>query len=328
MAHTARFGHRIDAALRRRAPRGAPPLEIPGRRVYILPSATGGLFGVLLVVMLLGATNYGNNLAFLLTFWLAGVALVSMHRAHRNLAGLEIASVQAAPVFAGEIAVFDVTLTSRARLARRGLTVQAANRSADNTATRGVSSDAGVSTSPESPAIARLTSPALRRGRIDCPRLTIASRYPMGLFRCWSHAVPTAHALVYPAPADVRGAARPAAARSDASNRLERIGEALFAGHRQYRPGDALRRIDWKASARTDEWMVTEDSDTRAPTARFDYTELDDLAPEARLSQLAFWIVEADRHRQSWTLVLPGQTLGPASGSAHRRACLEALALF
>lgn len=315
---TRRLADHIDASIRRRAPSGQPPLRIPARRVYILPSATGGLFGVLLIVMLAGATNYGNNLAFTLTFWLAAAALVSMHRAHRNLAGLELAGVSAEPVFAGENARFAIELASQARPARRGLRVSGGATGIGR----------AISVDRDGTASACIEARTLGRGRLVCPRLTIGSRYPMGLFRCWSHAAPTAHVVVYPAPIDRLGRSASAPDGDDDQVEQAHAGDAVFAGHRHFQTGDSWRRIDWKASARTDDLIITEHSDTRAPTHWFDYAALDALDPEARLSQLAYWILEADRNGTVYGLSLPRRTLGPAAGTAHRRACLEALALF
>ena len=45
---------------RRNPPRGLP-LRVSRRRVYILPTRNGVVFAVLLLVMLLGATNYSNS---------------------------------------------------------------------------------------------------------------------------------------------------------------------------------------------------------------------------------------------------------------------------
>ena len=45
------------------------------------------VFGAFLLAMLLAAINYTNNLAFLLTFILGSVAVVSAIHAYANLAG-------------------------------------------------------------------------------------------------------------------------------------------------------------------------------------------------------------------------------------------------
>ena len=48
---------------------------------------------------------------------------------------------------------------------------------------------------------------------------------------------------------------------------------------------------------------------------------------EARLSRLAAWVLQADRLGVDYGLRLPAQQIRPAGGEAHRRRCLEALAL-
>ncbi len=48
-------------------------IRLDRRHVYILPTATGAGFALLLVAMLLTALNYNVSLGFLLTFLLAGV---------------------------------------------------------------------------------------------------------------------------------------------------------------------------------------------------------------------------------------------------------------
>jgi uncharacterized protein (DUF58 family) len=47
---------------------------------------------------------------------------------------------------------------------------------------------------------------------------------------------------------------------------------------------------------------------------------------EARLSRLCAWVLMAERAGLRWALVLPGTRLPEGEGSAHRLACLDALA--
>jgi uncharacterized protein (DUF58 family) len=49
---------------------------------------------------------------------------------------------------------------------------------------------------------------------------------------------------------------------------------------------------------------------------------------EARLAQLALWIIEAERARRSYGLRLPGTDITPSLGQVHFHRCLRALALF
>ena len=56
------------------------------RRVYILPTRLGLMFGVTLAIMLVGSINYVLSLGFMLTFVLGGLALAGMVHTVRNLA--------------------------------------------------------------------------------------------------------------------------------------------------------------------------------------------------------------------------------------------------
>ncbi|HEY0633740.1 MAG TPA: DUF58 domain-containing protein, partial [Gammaproteobacteria bacterium] len=88
---------------RRLVQRHAPasgPLRLDRRRVYILPTRAGLLFGLVLLAMLFGAINYNNSLAYALTFLLTSVAMVSIFHTFRNLHGLTFHIGHATPVFA------------------------------------------------------------------------------------------------------------------------------------------------------------------------------------------------------------------------------------
>lgn len=50
--------------------------------------------------------------------------------------------------------------------------------------------------------------------------------------------------------------------------------------------------------------------------------------PEARLSQLCRWILDAEQSGVSYGLRLPHLIIPTAIGITHQRRCLEALALF
>src|SRR5690606_19825545 len=80
------------------------------RRIYILPTRFGLVFGLMAFAMLLGSLNYAASLGFTLTFLLAGLGLVVMHHCHNNLLGMRVRFLGAAPVFAGERAEFRIAL--------------------------------------------------------------------------------------------------------------------------------------------------------------------------------------------------------------------------
>ena len=75
----------------------AGPVQLDRSRIFILPTATGLLFAVVLLVMLLGAINYANNMGYMFTFLLGSMALVSILHSYRNLAQLQFAAGRAEP---------------------------------------------------------------------------------------------------------------------------------------------------------------------------------------------------------------------------------------
>ena len=81
-------------------------ISIQGQTVYILPTGFGLFFASLLIILLVGSINYANNLGFLLTFFLAGIALIAMVHTWRNLVGLSFVPLRVEPIFAGQTAQF------------------------------------------------------------------------------------------------------------------------------------------------------------------------------------------------------------------------------
>ena len=84
------------------------PQTISKKQLRLVPTGYGYLFLAVIAAILLGSVNYNNNLAFLFSFMLGGMAMVSLLNGYRNICGLRIWSVTGKPIFAGESAAFDV----------------------------------------------------------------------------------------------------------------------------------------------------------------------------------------------------------------------------
>lgn len=297
------------------------------RRVYIFPTRHGFGLGVLLLLILLGAINYDNALAYLLCFLLAGLGLVAMLHTYRNLAGLAFAGAQAAPVFAGSSAEFELALTGHAPATRYAVHL-ARLAPVRRRWFRPAALDAEVALprlTAGSPVILRV--PAPRRGRLALGRLRLESSFPLGLLRAWAYLDTDATTLVYPAPQG--GLPLPRRASGDTGEGEGRQGGIDdFLGLRPYRAGDSPRALHWPAIAREGAPQVRQFGGGGREEIALDWHALPSvLDTEARLSQLARWVLEAERLGQPYALTLPGVTLPPALGAAHRAAALRALAL-
>ena len=98
-------------------------------------------------------------------------------------------------------------------------------------------------------------------------------------------------------------------------------------GLRAYRRGDALKTIVWKKAAKTGELVSRDTQQAQRHELWLDFAHTGLTEPEARLSRLCAWVLAADRLGVDYGLRLPGLDIAPATGAAHRLACLEALAL-
>ena len=77
-------------------------LTLTQRNVYILPTRAGWMLALTLVLLLVASINYQLNLGYLLTFLLAGSAVVGMHVCHGNLRGLTLNLHPPEPVHASQ----------------------------------------------------------------------------------------------------------------------------------------------------------------------------------------------------------------------------------
>jgi uncharacterized protein (DUF58 family) len=300
----------------------APPergaIVLGHRRVYIVPTRLGWLFGAALAVLLIGSINYAISLGFALTFLLAGVGLAAMVQTARNLARLAISVGRAEPVYAGESAQFRLYLDGRLRYERPAILL------------RHLASGAQLVTDVPAAAAAEvvLAVPALRRGWLQLGRVMLETRFPLGLFRAWSYVEPEARCLVYPRPE--RSAMPPPSADSGlGAARAQASGNDDFSGLRGYQLSDSPRHVAWKAVARSDDMLTKQFYGDAAAELWLDWQLLPaELGIEQRLSRLAGWVLSADRAGARYGLRLPGVSIPPGRGDAHRAACLQALALY
>ncbi len=301
-----------------RGPDGGGTLVLSHRRVYIVPSRLGLLFGGVLLILLMGSINYTLSLGFALTFLLAGAGLAGMVQTTRNLARLAVHAGRAEPAFAGERALYRLVLANGAGFDRPEILL------------RHVAS--GAQCRLDVPAMgsaeAVLAVPAARRGWQPLGRVMLETRFPLGLFRAWSFVELECRCLVYPRPEP--GALPPPAPSLQAGGaRAHAQGSDDFSGLRDYQTTDSPRHVAWKSAARSESMLTKQFSGEAVAELWLLLSDLPaSLGLEARLSRLAGWVLAAERSGAHYGLRLPGTELAPARGDAHRSACLEALALY
>lgn len=308
-----------DWALRRQG-NDALPLRLTARRIYILPTPAGWTFAALVGVMFLAGMNYGNGLALLFTFWLAGFGLVAAVQTQRSLNGTSITAANAAPAHAGDAVM--VRLGVSGSVSPEDLQLAADDAATSTTAAPDSTATAATTTTGE------LVLPVgvRRRGRWRAPPLLLSSTAPFGLFRTWTWLTLDIATLVYPRAAGDLPV--PESAGDDDGDATRTQGQDDLAWLREFREGDSPRQVAWKAYARGAPLLVREYHGQGAAQRQFDFAALGAMGTEAKLSQLARWIVAADERGEGWILRMPGSSPLAGRGAAHRAQCLERLALY
>lgn len=320
---TASLRTRIDDwFLSRRPP--SDTLELTQRNVYIVPTRAGWMLAATLVVLLVASINYQLNLGYLLTFLLAGCVAVGVHVGHATLRGLALRLMAPEAQFAGAAAVLRVGLHNARRRPRYGIGL-AVHRSG-----RWAWSDVPAQGS----ATVEVAFRPMRRGLHPAPTLSAETRFPLGTFRIWTVWRPASKILAYPTPEPnppplppgepLGGTAATATVRAHAAGEYD--------GLRPYRRGDPLKLIVWKRTARaqaagSDDLISRDTQQAQRQELWLDVQAAGLPDVEARLSRLCAWVLMADRLGVDYGLRVAGRTVAPSQGEAHRRRCLEALAL-
>lgn len=315
--------HRIYESFMRWAvpvkPPEPSPIVLTQRRVYVLPTLAGLSYGTALIVILLGAMNYNLSLGHALVFLLAGLGVVTILHTFRNLALIEVSPGRCDPVFAGGIAQFALVLENRRSDSRTSLRVFIGDGDV-------VEIDVGAQAST----ITLLPVPAVRRGWLRVPRITIETTWPLGLVRAWSYVVPDLNCLVYPAPA-AKAPTLPWSGDSARGTSRDGRGADDFAGMRDHQAADSPRHVAWKTVARQHDGPLLTKlfSGAAAYQVWLDWDALPESGDvEVRLAILARWILDAEAAGHSWGLRIPGLRLPPDNGATHLATGLRALALY
>ena len=303
------------------------------RTVYILPTRPGLMLALTLLTLLVASINYQLNLGYLLTFLLAGSAVVGMHVCHGTLRGLAMHLIAPDAHYAGTSTAFDINLTNNRRSIRYGIGLSVLHPAASKRKRRHW---AWTDVPAQGSSLVQIAFTPARRGLHRLPTLTAETRFPLGTFRVWTVWRPAAQMLVYPAPELHAPPLPPGVPRTGgaaAAMKAQSSGE--FEGVRGYRRGDPMKLVVWKkssaasgqASSEGGGLIVRDTQQAQQNELWLDFTQAGSADIEHKLSRLCAWVLQAERLGLAYGLRLPAREIKPASGEAHKRQCLEALAL-
>jgi uncharacterized protein (DUF58 family) len=202
------------------------------------------------VLIAAAALNTGNNLIYLILALMLSLVLLSLVILKVTLSGLSLGAASVSPIFAGEEASFSLTVSNRKRHIH-SYSVSVLSESMTS-----------LAYFPVVPAQGRTTKEVKivfkRRGLYGRRNFTARSGFPFILFVGEREMEVRGAVLVYPALRDVGNIASDGWGTEEGDAvRSAGAGEEIHS-IREFRQGDDLRRIHWKASAKVADLMVKE----------------------------------------------------------------------
>ncbi len=298
------------------------PRTLEYQHIFVLPSVFGIGFGVVLAITVIGGLNFNNNMALLTAFTVIAITLMTMFLSYRNQVGVAVIGINATPVFAGEVAVFEVLMHNSESRSRYALSTKWSTAAGPLVTGPGDCRDFAA----EETLKLRLEQKTDRRGYMNMEPFVIENRFPFGLFKAWSVIIPEARCLVYPQPAP-DSPPLPRTGRGDHGTARKGDGEH-FHGLREYQLGDPIKRVAWRASARHMKLYTREMETPREEACEFNWYLMGQRDTEEKLSILTAWILRAEHHQIPYSLEMPTDALPAGLGEEHRDACLRILALY
>lgn len=306
----------------RRMPR-SDNVVLNHKSTYIWPSAYGYLTLMVCIIMLIGAINYQNNLAFLLTFLLIGIGLVSLLSGYKNLQGIRLILNAQKEVFESETVVIELSLSSASDKSHFSI---------------------GVGESKSNMTWCDILHPEMTkvilhlhcksRGLWSLPRMVTMSRFPFGWFSVWSYFAFEHTVLIYPKPIEppanvIKGDGLDQSDEGEETiEGIRKSGSEDFHELRNYQAGESMNRIDWKSYAREKGLFIREFTESLANPLVFDWDNFVLTEDELKISYLTYMVIQASEQNMSYALKLPGHSISMNDGDQHRRDCLALLATY
>jgi uncharacterized protein (DUF58 family) len=287
-------------------------------RIYPASSLAGLLF--VLIAIWYAAATQGNAAAYLLLFVLTAVFFVSIPHTLLNLVGLKATAESVKPTFAGDEVSLPVEIANQSTVARHAIQLSLLGSKGRPVRINHVPASQATRVT--------LRFAAFKRGLHQIGTLRLECVYPLGFLRAIRSVTTRQQYLVYPRPAGDPNLPLECASPGENKSQPEPGEGDDFAGVRPYILGESQRHIDWKAVARGQELMTKQFSTEARGSFRFDFAAARYPDIEDQLSQLTLWVIEAERARRVYGLLLPTGEIAPSLGQAHFHRCLRALALF
>jgi uncharacterized protein (DUF58 family) len=292
-------------------------IQLTQKRIFIIPNKIGLLYLVFIGLVFVTGVNFQNNLVFSLSVLLVSIFITAIVSTYQNLSGLVITAGHSNSVFVGKNTELHLTVEHSARKEKQGLWVGFDRKNA-----KAASLDNGVG---------RLVVnyKPKERGYFMVPRITLFSRFPLGILTCWTWLRLKFEGVAYPSPVYVpyQYIGQSEEGSEDADN-VVTSGIDDFHGFKNYQAGDSLKHVAWRQFAKNGILLTKEFEQAQAQGHWLEWEAIPGLGMEARLQILCGWVMRSYEEDREFGLTLPTQKIPLGRGDIHRDTCLKVLALY
>lgn len=302
---------------------------------------SGLVFLLIAFLTQMAALNTGENLLYLIAASVFSYPLFSYFSTRQNLRGLDIDQRAPERVSRGERFSINHQITNRKKwVAAQSIRLQSGSLTPERD---GVQPEHLLAAycpriGPGESVSVPIDHVLERRGLHTLPHVTVTSGFPFGLFQRRIPLAASGEILVWPRVRAIRQGVLDNLLGTGETFQLIRGDGDEFFSLRDYLPGDDIRHIAWKVSARLDRLVVRELEpsssrtiviffDTRCPLS--DSPQSEEVLEEFESAvELVASVAVAYLERQySVGLFTPDHTVPVGTGKAHSCAILDAMAL-
>lgn len=291
-------------------------VELKQKNIYILPTRYGWLMLMMIILILIAATNYQNNMGFMAGFILLAIGMLSTLYTYRNLRELKLKVLKPKNVFVEQTIAFPVEVTNPSMQYRSSVGIGVSKKTVEY-----------LDIDIQQKKVHYINIPAKKRGLFQPHRFVCSSIFPFGIFQVWSWFKTHNAALVYPKPIACPDALV-VGGEGEKEGTVSQKGSEDFYSLKDYQMGDPIKQIMWKAYAR-ERGLLTKEFEERVGEQKlFTWSSVAHYEKELALSYLTDAIIDAEKRQDSYGLELPHKTIPIGQGVKHMHHCLEALALM
>lgn len=264
-------------------------------RPYIIPSRFGIYFGLGILVLLLLAFTYANQLIYLIAFFYASFLFIVMHLTNNNIKYLKIENYYIPAFFADQKGKIFITIKNEhLKFSSRFIEL----RLDDSKVKKEIKL-----IKPLESILVTIDFEEKQRGLFPYSSLKIATKFPFEIFFSWKKLNWKLNYFVYPTR---EGELALPSLPKDKSNEkaIENItsrsqNEGNFYMHKEYALSDNSKRIDWKVFARKNKLYVKVFDEDNTSITFIDIpeqlTKLTAVNFEKKIYQLTKWINTAQK---------------------------------